>query len=162
MRVRECMKRNVVSITASATIGQAAALFAARHIGMLPVVDPLGRLAGILQLRDLLELVMPDFVRFMEDFDFLLDFGALESRQPSAEVMAQPVREVMEPPVSVDETCGLLRAFAVLRQHDLHDLPIVKADGRLVGIASRVDVGTALLAGWRAAGSAGDGTAGGP
>jgi CBS-domain-containing membrane protein len=149
MKIADCMKRDVVSITASASIGQAAARFAARHIGMLPVVDASGHLAGVLQLRDLLALVMPDFVKLVEDFDFVHDFGAVESQQPSPETLARPVTEVMQPPISVEATCGLLRAFAVLREHDLHDLPVVDASGRLVGIASRVDIGTALLANWR-------------
>ena len=149
MNISECMKRDVVSITTSANIGQAAARFAVRHIGMLPVVDATGSLVGILQLRDLLALVMPNFVRLVEDFDFVHDFGAVESRQPSPETLVRPVTEVMQPPVSVEATCGLLRAFAVMREHDLHDLPVVDAAGRLAGIASRVDIGAALLAGWR-------------
>jgi CBS-domain-containing membrane protein len=149
MKIADCMKRDVVSITVSASIGQAAARFAARHIGMLPVVDAEGHLVGVLQLRDLLALVMPDFVHLIEDFDFVHDFGAVETGQPSPEALAQPVRDVMQPPVSVEATCGLLRAFAVMREHDLHDLPVVDAAGRLAGIASRVDIGAALLASWR-------------
>jgi len=149
MRISDCMKPNVVSITASASIGQAAALFAVRHIGTLPVIDGTGRLVGLLTLRNLLALVMPDFVRLMEDFDFVHDFGAVETRQPSPETLSRPVREVMQPPISVEQTCGLLRASALLRHHDLLDLPIVTPDSRLVGIASRVDIGTALLASWR-------------
>jgi len=149
MKIADCMKRDVVSITASASIGQAAARFASRHIGMLPVVHAVGHLVGVLQLRDLLALVMPDFVRLVGDIDFVHDFGAMEAPQPSPEAMARPVREVMQPSLSVEETCGLLRAFALMRQRDLHDLPVVAPDGRLVGIASRVDIGAALLASWR-------------
>jgi CBS-domain-containing membrane protein len=149
MKIADCMKRDVVSITSSASIGQAAARFAARHIGMLPVVDAAGQLLGILQLPDLLSLVMPDFVQLVEDFDFVHDFGAVETQQPSPEMLTRPVTEVMRPPVSVEATCGLLRAFAVMREHDLHDLPVVDAASRLAGIASRVDIGAALLAGWR-------------
>lgn len=151
MNIADCMKRDVVSITASASVGQAAARFAARHIGMLPVVDAAGQLRGILQLPDLLSLVMPDFVQLVEDFDFVHDFGAVEARQPSPDMLTRPVTEVMRPPVSVEAACGLLRAFAVMHKHDLHDLPVVDAAGRLVGIASRVDIGAALLASWRSA-----------
>ena len=150
MNVSDCMKREVVTLPDTATIGQAAALFAARHIGMLPVLDGAGRLVGTLQLRDLLALVMPDFVRLVEDFDFVHDFGVLETQRPAPEVLARPVRQVMQAPISVNETCGLLRAFSTLRHRDLHDLPVVTADNRLVGIASRVDIGTALLANWQA------------
>jgi CBS-domain-containing membrane protein len=149
MKIGECMKHEVISVGASSTLREAAALFVAHHIGMLPVVVESGKLVGVIQLRDLLALVMPDFTRLMEDLDFVRDFGALEKQQPSSEVLVQQVQQVMQPPVSVDDGCGLLRAFAMLRQHDLHDLPVVNADGRLVGIASRVDMGTALLSSWQ-------------
>ncbi len=151
MKIRDCMKRDVVSISVSANVAQAVAIFTERHIGMLPVVDDAGRLVGLLTLRSLLALVMPDFVRLMEDFDFVHDFGAVEAAQPSLEAMASSVREVMQPPNSVEENCGLLRAFALLRQYDLQDLPVVAPDSRLVGIASRVDIGIALMVSWRAA-----------
>jgi CBS domain-containing protein len=114
MNVGDCMKQGVVSISASASIGQAAALFVTRHIGTLPVVDGAGRMVGLLTLRDLLVLVMPDFVRLVEDFDFVRDFGAVETRRPSPETLARPVREVMQPPIFIDKTCGLLRAAALL------------------------------------------------
>jgi len=151
MKVRDCMKRQVFSISETASIGEAAALFAEHHIGMLPVLNADGGLVGTLQLRDLLALVMPDFVRLVEDFDFVHDFGALETQRPTPEVLARSVREVMQPPISVNESCGLLRAFSTLRHRDLHDLPIVTAENRLVGIASRVDIGTALLSNWHEA-----------
>jgi len=149
MKLSDCMKRDVVSIPVSANVTRAVALFTERHIGMLPVVDDTGRLVGILTLRNLLGLVMPDFVRLMDDFDFVHDFGAVEAAQPSPEAMARSVREVMQPPNSVAEDCGLLRAFALLRQYALQDLPVTAPDNRLVGVASRVDVGIALLASWR-------------
>ncbi len=149
MKIRDCMKRDVVSIPVSANIGQAATLFAAQHVGVLPIVDDTGRLVGMLPLRNLLALVMPDFVRLVEDFDFVHDFGAGEARLLPPETLARPVREVMQPPNSVEETCGLVRAFALLHDYDLADLPVVSPDGRLVGIASRVDIGIALLASWQ-------------
>jgi CBS domain-containing protein len=34
-------------------------------------------------------------------------------------------------------------------KHNLHDLPVVSEDGILVGIASRVDIGAAILAAWK-------------
>jgi CBS domain-containing protein len=148
MKIRDCMKRNVVSIPVSATLGEAARTLADHNIGMLPVVDESGRLVGLLHLRDLMELVMPTFVRLVEDFDFVHDFGAVELTRPSPGAMQRPVREVMQEPVIVDESCGLVRAFAILHDHGWYDLPVVSADRRLVGVASRVDIGAALLSSW--------------
>jgi CBS-domain-containing membrane protein len=142
------LKRNVIEISAKANIGDAAAMFAKHHIGSLPVVDEVRRLVGLLQLRDLLALVLPDFIRLVEDFDFVGDFGAIETRIPDQASLAVSVSKVMQPAISVDETCGLLRGFSVLRHENLHDLPVVDAAGILIGIASRVDIGALLLSTW--------------
>jgi CBS domain-containing protein len=148
MQVKDCMKRNIFFITSETSIAEAARLLAEKHIGTLPVVDGNGTLVGLLPLRSLLLTVMPDFVQFVEDFDFVTDFGAAEARKPDPALLATPVRQIMLAPESVEETSGLMRAFALLHQHQLHDLPVVDAQGKLVGIVSRVDVGTAFLSGW--------------
>ena len=147
-KIGDCMKQHVVSLPASARIGEAVMLFTKHRIGTLPVVDDAGRLVGSLQLRDLLELVLPDFIHLVEDFDFVGDFGAVETRKPPPQALAKRVTEVMQPPVFVEESCGLLRAFSVLHHEELIDLPVVDVEGRLVGIASRVDIGISLLRSW--------------
>ena len=149
MIIRDCMKTQVYSITESATISQAVARLTNRHVGTLPVVNAAGRLVGVLRLNDLLSLVMPDFVNLLDAFDFAHDFGALETRQPSQEVMLQPVVRVMQPAISVEDTCGLLRAFAILIEHQLTDVLVVNGSRQLVGVASRVDIRVALLSGWK-------------
>jgi CBS domain-containing protein len=148
MQVKDCMKRNIVFVTPKMTIAEAARLLAEKHIGSLPVVDSAGKLVGVLTLRSLLLMVMPDFVHLVEDFGFVADFGAAEERKPDPEMLARPVSEIMLVPEAVEETSGLMRAYALLHQHQLHDLTVVDAQGKLVGIVSRVDVGAAFLSGW--------------
>jgi CBS domain-containing protein len=111
-------------------------------------VDAHDRLVGMLSLADVLELFLPAFVSLLDDLDFVHDFGVLEEIRVKPEVRTQPVSEVMKEPLSVDEDTGLLRAYTMMLKHDQHDLPIVRPDGTLVGIASRVDIGTAFLAAW--------------
>lgn len=148
MLIRDCMKRNVYYVHTTTTIGEAANLFVEKHIGTLPVVDESGQLRGLLPLRSLLLLVMPDFVSLMEDFDFVSDFGAAEMRLPDPATLEHPVSEIMLKAEAIEETSGLLRATALLNQHQLHDLAVVDKQGKLVGIVSRVDVGTAFLSHW--------------
>ena len=150
MNVQECMKLTAVSISAEAAVQDAVRLFVKHHIGTLPVVDEQKKLVGILHLRDLLHLVMPAFVDLIADFDFVLDdFGEYEEMAVSAETAGAPIRDLMETAVSVQASSGLLRAFAFLDKHEIYDLPVVDENGRLVGLASRVDIGTALLARWQ-------------
>jgi len=143
------MKRDVVSILSTATIREAARVVVERHIGLLPVVDDQGRLIGVVGLHNLLTLELPDFVNFITDVDFVHDFGAVETTRPEPYLLDQPVSTLMRPAISVDEECGLLRAYALMLQHQLLDLPVVAKDRKLVGLASRVDIGAAILSRWQ-------------
>jgi CBS-domain-containing membrane protein len=91
---------------------------------------------------------MPAFINMVNDFDFVRDFGVLEEQHPTKAAMARPITTIMEPPTSVQSSCGLVRAFAIINSHELLDLPIVDEQERLVGLASRVDIGRALLSSW--------------
>jgi CBS domain-containing membrane protein len=148
MEIGKHMKRNVISISDTATIREAASVFVKHHIGLLPVIDKEKKLVGVVGLRDMLSLEMPDFVSFVADVDFVHDFGAVESTRPSAEVLDQSVKTLMKSAVSVSEDTGLLRTYALMLQHELHDMPIISRDGKLVGVASRVDIGKAILSAW--------------
>lgn len=148
MQLARYMKRNVVTVHANATIGDAAQVFVKQHVGMLPVVDKNGKLVGVVGLQDMLTLELPDFVNFVADVDFVQDFGAVETTRPSAAALSKPIKKLMQPPISVPQDCGLLRAYALMLQHKLHDLLVVSEDGTLVGIASRVDIGRGILAAW--------------
>ncbi|MBI5839845.1 MAG: CBS domain-containing protein [Chloroflexi bacterium] len=149
MNVTSCMKRNVVSIHANATILEAAKIIVKKHIGLLPVVDDDEKPVGVIGMRDLLTLELPDFVSFVADVDFVHDFGAVEDTRPSAKTLNKAVKTLMSPAITVDEDCGLLRAYALMLQHNLHDMPVISKDGKLTGITSRVDIGVAILSAWQ-------------
>jgi CBS domain-containing protein len=145
-----CMKRQVVAVSPETTAQEAARIVVSNRIGTLPVVNGLGTLVGVVRLEDLLEVFMPDFVALMDTIDFVHDFGALETLRPQdvPEAAELTMRDLMQPPVAVERTCGLLRAFATMTKHEIRDLPVVNAAGALVGIASRVDIAAAFLAAW--------------
>lgn len=148
MNISKCMKRNVVSIPVDATVREAAAIFVKKHVGMLPVVDKDGKPVGVVGLRDLLSLELPVFVNFIADVDYVHDFGAVEDTRPSARALDKSVKSLMKEAVTVEEDCGLLRAYALMLQHNLHDMLVVDKDGKLSGIASRVDIGISILKSW--------------
>ena len=148
MIISKHMKRNVVSIPVTASVREAAALIVKKHIGLLPVVDKDNKLIGVVGLRDLLSLELPDFVNFVADLDFVHDFGAVETTRPPAKTLDKSIKSLMKEAITVEEDCGLLRAYALMLQHNLHDVPVVSKDGELIGVASRVDIGTSILAAW--------------
>lgn len=148
MYVKSCMKTQVVSIPANTTIREAAEIFVKKHIGLLPIVDKDDKPIGVIGIRDLLKLEMPDFVNFVIDVDFVHDFGAVEDTRPSAATLNKSIKSLMHPVLTVEENCGLLRAYSLMLQQNLHDIPVVSKEGKLIGIASRVDIGVRILKAW--------------
>ena len=118
------------------------------QVSLLAIVDANNKLVGVAGLRDLLSLVLPDFVNFVADLDFVHDFGAVETIRPSAQVLDASIKTLMKLPISVDEDSGLLRTYALMLQHNVHDLPVVSKDRQLIGMVSRVDIGTMILSAW--------------
>ena len=148
MRIEGYMKKNVVSIQETASIADAVALFIEKHVGTLPVVDSQGILIGAVRLFNLIALELPDFFHLVDDFDFVHDFGAIESTIPEKEVLSRPVTSIMQSVVSINKDCGLMRVFAIMLHDEIFDMMVTNDAGELVGIVSRVDIGTGILSSW--------------
>lgn len=103
-----------ITLSLSATIGDAKRLMRENRIGGIPIVDESGKLAGILTNRDL---------RFEED-------------------MHRPVSQVMtkEGLVTAPEGTDLKKAEAILRQTKVEKLPVVSQDGKLIGLITYRDI----------------------
>jgi CBS-domain-containing membrane protein len=145
MKVDTVMKREVVAIAREATFREALARLTEQRVGTLPVLDWERRLVGVLSLREALKIILPDIVELMPDLDFAEDLGAVESTPLDDSLLERPVSELMEPAYSVEQGAGLIGTYTYMRQHQLTDVPVVDSSGRLVGLASWVDVGTGFL-----------------
>lgn len=148
MEVKDCMKTSVIHCSSEITLSQAAEIMAKHHIGTLPVVNPESKLVGLVTLQDLVAFLLPDFLHMVENVDFVGDFGAIETRKMNAELLNQTIQQIMRLPVSVASDAGLVRASAILLEHNLSDLPVVDDQMHLVGIASHVDIGLLILSNW--------------
>ena len=145
-QIKNWMKREVISITPDATLREVAALILEKRVGTLPVVDNGGTLVGTVSITSIVKLFLPDFVAVMDEIDFVHDYGDLENDSAEDRQRARMLRvsDVMEEPVAMEDDAGLVHALSVMEKHNLKDL-IVTRDGKLVGIASQVDIGRAFL-----------------
>jgi len=148
MKLKPYMKKIVISIQDDQLVSDAIALFLENPIGMLPVVDKNSVLVGVVTLRDIVHLVMPSSFDLLEDLEFLHDLGATERARPSVEEINLPITRLMTPPFSAEIDFTLFHAAAIMTKHDIHDLPVIDHDGKLVGLLSHADVGRGLIAGW--------------
>ncbi len=144
--IGKCMKREVVSIGPDATLREVAAAIIEKRVGTLPVVDDEGMLVGTVSVTDIVNMFLPDFVNIMDEIDFVHDYGDLENTSAEDRQRAKMlhVSDVMEEPVAMEDDAGLVHALSVMEKHNLRDL-IVTRGGKLVGIASQVDIGRAFL-----------------
>jgi CBS domain-containing protein len=152
LTMHDCMKREVVAVKPTASVRDAAALLVQKRVGTLPVVDEDGMLVGITSISRIIQLLLPGFVALLQNIDFIKDYGALKtpSREEWERVASLAVADIMDSPIAVEENSPLIRALSVMEKYNLRDLPVVR-DGRLVGIASRADIGRAFLEQWLSA-----------
>lgn len=148
MQVSEWMKTNVVALPADASVLEAVNAVKKNRISLILATDQDERLIGVVTLRNLLSIVMPDFVKLGEDFGFVHDFGAVKTRQPAPEDLRMPLSKIMQKPISVMGNCSVFRANAMLYKYGINDLPIVDDKGKLIGIASHADISIAMMAPW--------------
>ncbi|HVA85781.1 MAG TPA: DUF190 domain-containing protein [Candidatus Saccharimonadales bacterium] len=135
--VRDVMTRPVVSIGQDASLGEAVERLVGRHFRSLPVIDDDDRLVGVISNGDLVGRGgLP--VRLE-----LLNGMLHEARQRIIGELPDGtlVRDVMTRDVAVARA-GETVATATRRMSErrLKRLPVVDADGRLLGILSRADI----------------------
>ncbi|MFN2213501.1 MAG: CBS domain-containing protein [Anaerolineales bacterium] len=147
--ISDCMKHRVISGYPEMTVKFAAALMAEKHIGTLPVILKDSELVGVTTMDNIIQIFLPDFISLLSNISFIKDYGDLGTLSRENMEMAErlTVADIMEEPISVENDCELIRALSFMHKYKIRDLPVVE-DGKLVGIASRVDIGRAFLSNW--------------
>lgn len=147
--IQDCMKKRVIFGHPEMTIKTAARLMAENNIGTLPVVLETSELVGVTTMDHIIQIFLPDFISLLTNIRFIKEYGDLGTLSPESMERAEQltVADIMEEPISIENDCELIRALSFMHKYKLQDLPVVE-DGRLVGIASRVDIGRAFLSNW--------------
>jgi len=108
------MIQDPITLLETANVGDALTIMAEHKIGGIPVVDTEGILKGIVTNRDL---------RFEKNYE-------------------KPIREVMtsENLVTTDKPKDLATAESILQEKKIEKLPVVSADGKLMGLITYKDI----------------------
>ncbi|MEO8874183.1 MAG: CBS domain-containing protein [Polyangiaceae bacterium] len=130
--LREIVPPNVTCVRADASIQQASALMLDRGLRCLPVVDADDRLIGIVSKADLVR----DHVQSGTTRIALRLNDALH-----VEPIARPVSEIMTNRVhALPEDAPIAFAISLLAFESLHEIPVVDVEGRVIGVATALDV----------------------
>ena len=135
MFVTRRMKRNVATVSPSASLQEARRLMRGHNVRQLPVTGEDNKLTGILSDRDIREAMLP--VGLLPD----------ASEKEMEEMLANtPVEKVMtRKVVTATVTDSLEDAIVLLHDFRINALPVVDDNGRVAGIITRTDILKAFI-----------------
>lgn len=136
MKVRDMMTTDPISVRGDTSLKEAARIMVRHKVSGLTVIDETGRLIGI--------VTEDDFLRREASRDrpyrlSLLDalFGEGEESIPVAETVADVMTDKV---ITIAADAAIGEAARLMAAHSVKRVPVVGAEGKLVGIISRADV----------------------
>jgi len=147
-QVSDCMRTHVYTVSTGASLIDAMRIIVNHMVGTVPVIDSERHIVGVLVLDDLLAQLMPKFVQVLRTTDFVHDYGKWEMGPPAEALLEKPLARFMRHPFFISEDSSLMGAMGYMHNHQLDDVPVVNADQQLVGLVSRVRIGSLFLSSW--------------
>ena len=142
--VRDVMSTPVSTLQPHVKVEEAADVLAEKNVGALPVVDAEGRLLGILRDDDLIaseaRVHVPTFINFLGlGMAFPGEMKHLEHELKK--IAGATVADVMQTdPPTVTEDATLEDVATIMHERGVNSLPVVDANGEVVGIVARADL----------------------
>ena len=146
-RAKDVMCRHLVTIDVKDSVHEALQLMAENKVATLPVVDHKGRCVGIVSTSDLVEVTrtldagLADLENSSEPLlwgQYLERLGDNVGHQSVSDLMSDSVVSI-GPDTPVYDVAGHM-----LREH-IHRLPVIDAEGHLLGIVSMTDILSAFV-----------------
>jgi CBS domain-containing protein len=135
MKVRDLMTTDPVTTSPDANLKEAARLMVRNQVSGLPVMDG-DKLVGILTEGDYLrreaDREQPYRLSLLEAL-----FGEGSSEGPAVEKVSEVMTEKVH---TIAPDASISEAARVMSRKNIKRLPVVDADGRMLGIVSRADV----------------------
>lgn len=147
--VREVMTTDVLTFTPTDEVRAAMAALVERGVGAAPVVEG-GRVVGLLSTGDLIvaegQVHVPTVISIL-GASIELPGERKRFEEDLRRSLGGTVADVMTAdPHTVGPDATLEQAATLLHRHDVSRLPVVDADGTLLGILARGDVIRAMIA----------------
>ena len=147
LKVKDIMSEDVISVTPETEITKAAKILLEKRINGMPVIDPFGRLVGIICQSDLVAqqkgIPVPLVFTLLESFIPLTSRSRLDKEMEK--ITALTVKEAMTlEPVTVSPETDIEDVAKLMVDKKYHTLPVVDG-GKVVGIVGKEDVLRTLI-----------------
>ncbi len=133
--VRDWMTTTVITVSPETTLPEAHRLMTGRRIRRLPVVED-DRLVGIVTRGDIRGAEASDAASLS-----IWELNYLLSRLKVGEIMTPD-------PITIAPDAAIGQAAGDMLQHKISSLPVLDADGRLVGIITESDIFRLVVRAW--------------
>jgi len=138
MKVVDVMTEDVITVAPEASLKEVAELLSRNRISGMPVTDGEAHVLGVVSEADILRLEAGE--------DRGGPLGWLLSGAPREKIDATTAGEAMaSPPITVRPGCDVAEAARLMTERRINRLPVVGADGTLVGIVTRADLVLAFV-----------------
>lgn len=144
MKIKEIMKKEVVSIKPEDNVIEALNLLLKMQISGLPVIDAQGKLRGMFTEKDFLTHILPSYVEKVGRFMYQENPKAV--RQKILSLRTIKVKDIMRRDVvTADEDNTLCEVARTMLTQKARRIPVLNKAKEVVGIVSRGDVVRALF-----------------
>jgi CBS domain-containing protein len=133
--VQDVMTRTVVVVSESAPFKDVVRLMQEYRVSALPVVDASERLVGIVSEGDLILKEDP----YLEGEGHLLEGRRRKGQRGKAQGLVA-AQVMTTPAITAQATTTLGEAARIMHRRIVKRLPVVDADGKVIGIVSRADL----------------------
>jgi CBS domain-containing protein len=149
--VRDLMVTDVLSFTPDQNVREAMRALIERSVDGAPVVSGDGRVVGVLSVGDLIveeaRLHFPTFVNFF-GVNVAIPWHDKELDESMSKALGEFVREVMTTvPVTIGPDATIEDVATLMHDKQVSRVPVVDAQGFLVGIITRTDILRAMVRG---------------
>lgn len=144
LQVKDVMNKEVITVRRSITLAELLKLFCDFHtFPLVPVVEEDGRLVGTVSFRSLIDIFQPHLSTVLRAISFLereeADIFRLEITPEMGNLFV--VDDLMETGIfSINEEKSLQEAYRLMKRHSTERLPVVNAEGKLVGMIGMFDI----------------------
>lgn len=139
MKVKEIMKKDVVSVRPTDSVRDVLNLLFKMEISGLPVIDADGKLAGMFTEKDILSHILPSYIQKVGRF--IYEENPKSTRLKLAELEKIKVAQLMRRDViTTTEDSTLCEVARIMLTQKARRIPVVDNSGKVVGIVARGDV----------------------
>jgi CBS domain-containing protein len=142
LKAKDIMTGNVITVSPSTTIEALARILVEHRISGVPVVDPGGRLAGIVTENDLINqnkrLHIPTVIRLFDAYIMLESPARIEKELK--QMAAVTVEDIyMKDTITIGPETSIEDIATIMSEKKIHLIPVVEG-GEIVGIVGKMDL----------------------